>query len=274
MSRILSLLLALLVAAPAAAKHWETPALGPSASGGPEILFTFDDGPDNKLTPQLLETLADHGVRAVFFVLGQGLDGKARSKKRVALVNRMLAAGHVIGNHTYDHKDLCLGKDDARATKEIDGGARVINEVTGIPPVLLRTPFGTRCDRVDDALATRNVLHVFWDFDSQEWKTKDAGATRDYMIGRIGKLKGRAVILLHDIQPATIGAVPEILRWIDEENARRRTAGQPPIRILEPADIGDEHSGRTARAGKAALDAAATTVPAVVDRLLGPLAPL
>src|SRR3954462_10450220 len=98
-------MLALGAGSGAAAKVWPTPAAGDSASGGPEILFTFDDGPNPKTTPKVLDILARHHIQAVFFLVGEMTDHQ--HPRAAALIRRILRDGHVIATHTMTHKDLC-----------------------------------------------------------------------------------------------------------------------------------------------------------------------
>src|SRR5688572_6151321 len=101
MVRVLVLTL-LVVASSAAAKGWPTPAAGRSTSGGPEVLFTFDDGPNPTTTPKVLDILAKHRIKAVFFMVGEMVD--TQNKKVPPIVARILREGHVIANHTMEHK--------------------------------------------------------------------------------------------------------------------------------------------------------------------------
>src|SRR5260221_6273294 len=92
-------------------KAWPLPAAGPTMSGDPELLYTFDDGPNPKTTQSVLDTLAKHHIHAVFFLVGE----MAANKQAPPIIARMLAEGHIIANHTMTHQDLCRLKDDARA---------------------------------------------------------------------------------------------------------------------------------------------------------------
>ncbi|MCC6997553.1 MAG: polysaccharide deacetylase family protein [Deltaproteobacteria bacterium] len=191
------------------------------AAQGPEVVFTFDDGPDHALTGQVLDTLAAHRVRAVFFVNGKNLGGKSETAQaRRALLRRAHAEGHLIGNHTQSHLHLCQIS-EARGAEEIEASERAIEKVIGSRSVLFRTPYGDKCSRVTKVLAAAGVEHTHWDIDPQEWKTRDAALAFSAVTGQIARAEGRVIVLMHDIQPATIAALPKILTWIDEEIAAR-----------------------------------------------------
>lgn len=211
----------------ARAQGWPQPAAGLSVTGDPEILFTFDDGPNLSTTPKILDTLRDYGVQAVFFNVGRMLE---RPEAR-ALVERIVAEGHIIGNHTMAHGELCRIKEQ-EAVAEIDDGYRVLHEAAAMPIPWFRTPYGARCSRLDAQLAERRVTHFHWDVDPQEWRHGNAKRTTAYLERVIGAAQGREVVLMHDTKQATVKVLPELLQWIREENQRREAQGRRQIRIV------------------------------------------
>lgn len=223
----------------AAAKGWPTPAAGESASGDPEIIFTFDDGPSPTTTPKVLDTLAKYKIHAVFFMVGEM--AASQNKKVAPIIARILREGHVIASHTMHHKDLCRVKlsDDA-AAHEIDDGVAAIESAAGIKLAWFRTPYGVRCKRVEDLLAERGLVHFHWDLDPQEWKHNDPKKAFDYVTKNLARSNDRNVLLMHDIKTATTKALPEILAWLETENARRIAAGKRPIRIVQAPALAAE----------------------------------
>jgi chitooligosaccharide deacetylase len=211
------------------AKGWPTPAAGPTMTGDPELIFTFDDGPNKDLTPLVLDTLAKYHVKAVFFLVGE----MAAQKYSPEILDRMLREGHILANHTMTHQDLCRLEDPARAAKEIDDGKAAIEAASGWHVTWFRTPYGVRCDRVDQLLGERHLTHFHWDLDPQEWKHGNKKRTVDYVTRQIGRMTGRNVLLMHDIKKATVEALPEILEYIQAENARRKETRRRRIRILQ-----------------------------------------
>jgi len=266
LSGLVTAMIALGAAGGAAAKAWPTPAAGDSASGGPEILFTFDDGPNPKTTPLVLDTLAAHHIHAVFFLVGDMAEN--RNPKVAAIIHRILRDGHVIATHTRKHKDLCRVS-EAAATQDLDDGKAIIEQVAGVPTAWFRAPFGTRCARLEHLLAERHLTHFHWDLDPQEWKHGDAARAVTYVTGELGRASGRDVLLMHDIKQATVKALPEILAWLDAENARREKSHKKPIRVLQAPALAVERLPKglvawlhDATAGARALpDAIASVLP-------------
>lgn len=240
----------------AAAKGWPTPAAGASASGGPEIVFTFDDGPNPKTTPLVLDALARHHIHAVFFLVGEMAENK--SHRVTAILQRILSEGHVIASHTMKHHDLCRVSESVAAA-DIDDGKAAVEQAAGVPTAWFRVPFGVRCTRLEHMLDERQLTHFHWDLDPQEWKHNDSARAVRYVTGELDRASGREVLLMHDIKQATTRALPQILDWIDAENARREKSHKKPIRIVDAPALAVERlpPGMTAWLGDAAAGARA-----------------
>ena len=256
---------------PRSRRAWPQPALGPSTSGGPEVLFTFDDGPNGASTVSVLDTLRAHGVKAVFFMIGRNVRGGSPARN-AALIERIVAEGHVVGNHTDNHRDLCLRANAARIGDEIDQAARQISAAARMNPVYFRAPYGVRCPKLEEALDARGVRHLHWDVDPQEWRTHDAARMQAVITADIARLRDdeRAVILAHDVHATTVTALPVILEWIRAENQRRAATGRQRIRILSPSDVAVEQLAPPVRAWFTAIELGAG-LPELAQRLVAPL---
>jgi len=232
------------LAAPVQAGNWATPAAGGTRSGDPEVLLTFDDGPNPHTTGHVLDTLAAHHLHAIFFLTGDHFARDNADQPR-ALVARMIHDGHVIANHTISHAQLCSGPEEMAAV-EIDRARTLLEKETAMPVPLFRTPYGAWCPRLVRMLAERGITHVYWDIDPQEWRTGNATLTEKKVTWALKRLQGRAVLLMHDTKRATVKALPKILDWIDAENAKRRAAGKRTIRFVTPTEYVRELIGTEA----------------------------
>ena len=212
------------------------PAAGPTMSGDPELIFTFDDGPNPKTTPIVLDALAKHHIHAIFFLVGEMAEGKQAPD----LIARILREGHIVGTHTMKHLDQCRLKDDAKAAHDIDDGKAAVETAAGIPTFWFRTPYGVRCERLEQFLEARHLSHFHWDLDPQEWKHKNAKKAIAYVEKELGRMTTRQVLLMHDTKEATAQALPEILDWIDAENAKRKESHRRRIRIIQGYELAAE----------------------------------
>lgn len=162
--------------------------LPPGAASGNSMVLTFDDGPDPRYTPGILDTLARYGVRAVFFVCGE------MAAENRDLLRRMAAEGHVIGNHTWTHPLIpTLGR--PALVSEIGRTSEVVQETVGEAPVWFRAPFGAWNRAAFEIGAELGMEPLAWTVDTLDWK--EPGTTT--IISRVLEGAGPGVIVLsHD----------------------------------------------------------------------------
>jgi peptidoglycan/xylan/chitin deacetylase (PgdA/CDA1 family) len=201
-----------------------------------ELLLTFDDGPDLRGTPLILEELDRRGLKAIFFVTGWRLKGqRPEDIARRDLVRKIAAHGHLVANHTMSHHDLC--QNPTEQTTEIDGNAELIGETTGVRPLLFRSPYGAFCPSLEAALAVRELPDIGWNLDPQDWKSDNEDAVFAYLTSKLAHLKGRGILLLHDTHLASVHALPRLLDWLARENKRDAQEGRPPVNVIDYASV-------------------------------------
>lgn len=164
------------------------------------IALTFDDGPGPD-TPRLLDTLRQEKVPATFFMLGQQVT------EHPAIVRRVVAEGFGVGDHSWSHPQL-TGLTSAQVRSQMSDTAAVIQRVSGVRPKLARPPYGAHNARVDEVLASLGMPIVLWNVDSEDWKSRNAHAVQQ-VIAR--EAKPGAIVLMHDIHPTTVDAVPGVI---------------------------------------------------------------
>ncbi len=217
---------------------WPQPAAGRSASGDPELILTFDDGPSPHTTAKVLDILDRYDVRGVFFLQAWRFT-RGDLVTASALVTRMVAGGHVVANHTIDHARLCTIEPGLR-THQIRGARAILERVAAMPVPWFRAPYGERCRGLEDELAASGIRHFHWDIDPQEWRNRGPRFTTAKVIEKLMYLRERAVLIMHDTKEATLISLPAILDWIAAENQRRIARGRRPIRILSGAALAAE----------------------------------
>lgn len=170
----------------------------------PMIALTFDDGPQAGVTDRILNSLSANGGRATFFMVGSRVAGHASQ------VQRMVAQGCEVANHTYDHKYLTkLG--DAGIRSQVGSTNQVIANVCGVTPSLMR-PCGGFYDSSSLAtLSSMGIPAVMWSIDTKDWKTRNAQNTINVVLSQV---KDGDIILMHDLYTATADAaevlIPEL----------------------------------------------------------------
>ncbi|MGD0096387.1 MAG: polysaccharide deacetylase family protein [Terracidiphilus sp.] len=170
---------------------------GPTLIASPrpnELALTFDDGPNPAWTPRLLETLASHGVRATFFLLGR------RAEAEPALVREIASAGHLIGNHSWSHPNLAIAS-TGTIEDELSLTSKTLEEIIGAPVCFFRPPFGARRPAVLRVARRLGMVPVLWNAMTNDWENPPAEAIANRLTRRIDRLarRGRAAnIVLHD----------------------------------------------------------------------------
>lgn len=202
------------------------------ASAPRELLISFDDGPDLKGTPLILEELDRRGLKAIFFVTGWRFAGqRPEDLARRDLVRKIAAHGHLVANHTFTHHNLC--QKPAERDAEIDNNSALIEATTGIRPLLFRAPYGGYCPGLEAALTARELPDVGWNLDPQDWKNRREDDVYNYLVRKVTGMRGRGILLLHDTHLASVRALPRFLDWLARENVRAVDAGKPPVTIID-----------------------------------------
>lgn len=175
---------------------------GPS---GKRIALTYDDGPST-YTPAFLRELSKLGVPATFFMIGQQVSADA------SVVRSMLRAGHMVGNHSWNHANL--GGGGAGASSQLRDTSAAIRRATGFTPCLFRPPYGsTGADLVSRANA-QGMTSVLWSVDPLDWRTPGTGSIVSTVLRQTGS---GAIILSHDgggPRSQTLEAMPQIVHTL------------------------------------------------------------
>jgi peptidoglycan/xylan/chitin deacetylase (PgdA/CDA1 family) len=184
---------------------WPYHALEPKSQGfGPTIIgtpgrgrllaLTYDDGPNEHWTPELLEILARHDVKATFFAVGKYVD------QRPDLVRRVLDEGHALGNHTYSHAALLLLSEE-KIAEELERCAEAVERAgcafSEVPQGrLCRPPYGRRRPGTLRTLDRLGYVPVLWSVTLWDWSKKATAET--IWEKAVKQTRGGDVILLHD----------------------------------------------------------------------------
>lgn len=172
-----------------------------------QIALTFDDVPDPRFTPQVLDVLRRYHVHATFFIVG------SRAEKHPGLVARMIREGHAVGNHSYNHPQF--GKISLNAFRtQIIRTENIIKTTAGYKPRLIRPPYGDISEPQLKWAKAHGYKLVNWNVDSLDWKGLSKSQVRNNIIANAGK---GAIILQHggggrgsDLR-GTIQALPEVI---------------------------------------------------------------
>ncbi|MCX4807420.1 polysaccharide deacetylase family protein [Streptomyces sp. NBC_01214] len=179
-----------------------------AASAG--MVLTFDDGPDPRYTPAILDTLARYGVRAMFFVCGE------MATENRDLLRRMVDEGHVIGNHTWTHP-LIPGLSRPALASEIGRTSEVVQQAVGEAPLWFRAPYGAWNRAAFEIGAELGMEPLAWTVDTLDWKEPGTPTIISRVLG--GAAPG-VIVLSHDAGGNRSQSVQAISSYLPQLLAR------------------------------------------------------
>lgn len=190
------------------------------------VALTFDDGPDPRWTPQVLQLLRDHDAKATFCVVGH------LAATYPALVREIAADGHTLCNHSWDH-DFGLGsRPRAQISEDLERtNAAIRAAVPGAPISYYRQPGGEWTERVVAVAAELGMSSLHWQVDPQDWRQP----APDVIADLVADSETGAIVLLHDgggERGATVQALRQVLPVLARRSALDSLppAARPPVR--------------------------------------------
>lgn len=180
------------------------------------VALTFDDGPDQHFTPQVLDVLKKHNVKATFFLMG------SRVERLPKVTRRIYEEGHVIGNHTYWHPNLLKVERD-QLRWEVKETEKIIKGTIGYRPHLFRPPYGNVNEKGVQTVSDMGYRIIGWSVDSLDWR----GLPKEEVTRNVlSNAHPGAIILLHSGGHWTqdlsgmVGALDEIIPRLKKDGMR------------------------------------------------------
>lgn len=193
-----------------------------------KIVLTFDDGPDPKYTPQILDILQKEHVPATFFLIG------INAENNIPLVKRIYNDGYEIGNHSFTHPNMAEVSMN-RAVIEMRATRKLIECITGHSTIMFRAPYNADSEPesmqelIPVALSKKyNYLTIGESIDPNDW---EEGVTADTILARVIRQQDMgSIILLHDAggstRKATVEALPRIIKYFRDKGYEFTTVAQ------------------------------------------------
>ena len=203
--------------------------LYPTVTHGPRdgkrVSLTFDDGPDPESTPRILDALAAAGMRASFFVIGSKLDAHP------AIARRIVAEGHELGNHTYQHSRMNNLFGARRQAEQITQGREAIRRYApDTRQPLYRSPIGLKNPSLASVAAREGLIVVAWSLHSRDTRVTEPDQLANRVLSRV---RPGDIILMHDghdlpgrHRTASAAALPLILEGLARRNMRSVTVSE------------------------------------------------
>jgi peptidoglycan/xylan/chitin deacetylase (PgdA/CDA1 family) len=177
-----------------------------------EVVITFDDGPIPPYSNVILDTLAAQCVKVTYFLVGE------MAHAYPSIVRRMYNAGHTIGTHSQNHPYAFQRLTMPGVERQVDGGIASVDAALGDPKALspfFRIPGLGRTNAIENYLASKSLVTWSADVVADDWKHIGAKEIVKRAMRRLEE-KGRGILLLHDIHPATVLALPTLLKELKD----------------------------------------------------------
>lgn len=172
------------------------------------VALSFDDGPVEQYTPQILDILQQHQVPAAFFCIGH------RAETQPHLLKRIHGEGHLIGNHSYEHNFWFDMKSSRNMIKDLQTADEMIIQATGLQPRLFRPPYGVTNPNLAKAITEGEYIPVGWSVRSLDTVIKE----EDKLLERVTRnIRPGDIFLFHDTSAATVKILPALIRHIREQ---------------------------------------------------------
>ena len=167
------------------------------------VALTFDDGPSPKTTPVALDLLKKYNAKGTFFMVRHAVEGNED------IIKRVIAEGHQIGNHSWDHPVLTKISLE-KAKSQINDTTAALKKASGLDVHIMRPPYGAINGAIQAAVDQSFIL---WDVDTLDWKNRNTAS----IMKEVRKAQAGSIILMHDIHQTTIDALPLILQYLTEQ---------------------------------------------------------
>lgn len=207
MRRAIAAVLVVLFAAVLAVNHRKQalPADAPVQVEVPGLIaLTFDDGPRRDTTTALLDGLAQRGVNATFFLVGEQVIGNED------VIQRMDREGHQIGIHTFDHVTL-TGLNQADFDAQVGKTRLMLKNILGHNDFLLRPPYGLYDEGVQVMAECPIIL---WSIDPEDWGDKNVEREVEHIVTNA---KDGSIVLMHDIYPQSVEAALQVVDRLHQQ---------------------------------------------------------
>jgi peptidoglycan-N-acetylglucosamine deacetylase len=174
-----------------------------------KISLTFDDGPDEIVTPKVIEILQNHHVKGNFFFIG------SEAEKYPQVVKNAYENGNLVLSHSYHHVDLTT-LSNAEQANEINNAGLAIQTIIGKEPAMIRPPYGETNETLIENAKDKGYSVIIWSIDTLDWSQKDA---ENIIKNVTDNLRNGDIILMHSDseKTETAKALPTIIEAVQEK---------------------------------------------------------
>jgi peptidoglycan/xylan/chitin deacetylase (PgdA/CDA1 family) len=198
-----------------------------------QFVLTFDDGPNPETTPIALDVLKKYNIKGTFFINAHNWSDLENDPSAIETVKKTYAAGHDIGSHTYNHKDLFEAIEEGSMKENVDDMTDKIEEIIGVKPAYFRPPCGNGAyverdphkkemsEMIQEYLGERGYNIIMWGTDTMDWQYKEdvdnviATLNEQLANPNVSPKTHSFITLMHDVYPSTVNIVlPTVIEYV------------------------------------------------------------
>ncbi len=185
-----------------------------------KVLLTIDDSPNSQITERILTTLDENKITALFFCIGRNIEQTG------SLVSEISSAGHEIGNHGYNHVNLCSCSPE-QVKVELEKTSGIIAEKTNCLPRFFRPPFGRFNRKITGAASEIGLQTILWSLITYDYKNDINLVKLTFRF-----LRGNAIVVLHD-NTKNAGIICESISLLNEYLQEHNLQFGTPLECLK-----------------------------------------
>ena len=178
------------------------------------IALTFDDGPNEEFTSKVLSLLREYNAKANFFCIGENV------KKNPEVLKEIVKNGHLIGNHSYSHKNSFGFLGTKKVIEELKSTNKIIEEKTNLKVNFFRPPFGVTNPNIAKAVQKLNLYTFGWSIRSLDTIAKDSDKVCQKIIS---KMNNGDILLMHDSSELSVQVLEKLLQYFDQNHIKTIT---------------------------------------------------
>jgi peptidoglycan/xylan/chitin deacetylase (PgdA/CDA1 family) len=203
---------------------WYLPILSHGSRKSQTVALTFDDGPDPRATPALLNLLERYGVTATFFLLGR------RAARHPELVDAILKAGHSVGNHSFSHDKWLMLRSSKRLAADIAATQKLLAG-HGVRPLAFRPPVGITNPLLGTILNRLGLYAVNFSCRGYDLGNRRLTHLAAKLLDRV---RGGDILLLHDTAPPRTA---DLKLWLEEVERLLTGLANKGLRVARLEDL-------------------------------------
>jgi len=180
------------------------------------VALSFDDGPIEPYTLEVLDVLDRHNVKATFFMVGENIE------ENMDIAKTVHRKGHQLGNHTYSHRKIVYFK-PSKVRYELESTTALLKEIGVNDEIMFRPPYGEKFIVLPMILKSMKMKNIMWDVEPKDWSGRPSDEVVEHVVNHT---KSGSIILMHDMQPDAAHSTDLIIKKLKAKGYQFKTVSE------------------------------------------------